>query len=286
MEQAALDSLLSSFWGQPLNPSGTAWSNPNAIYYANDPDDLDGSPSRRPDVQFQWTMRNYMRCPSGGNTDVDSKNSFLTLENLLKGNYAANFGGGMVINALPANGTVTTIPNNVNPNPALQGPFTIVKGITKFPIQQRMGFTLGTKLLAITDGTSNTVLISEVDTFDKVTGSSSSSPFGLNFDMRGAMTFPGPGSNTFYGAYPPNSFQTDSFPGCGDAANIPANSPLVCTLNTTDPTTMQAAARSRHTNGVNASFADGSVKFIQSTINPTVWTNLCTKAGNEVIGNY
>ncbi len=43
------------------------------------------------------------------------------------------------------------------------------------------------------------------------------------------------------------------------------------------------AARSQHSGGVNCGFADGSVKFIKNTINPTTWRALGTRAGGEVV---
>ena len=49
------------------------------------------------------------------------------------------------------------------------------------------------------------------------------------------------------------------------------------------PTYMSLAASSRHPGGVNASFADGSVKFIKNTISPDVWRVLGTIAGGEVV---
>ncbi len=49
------------------------------------------------------------------------------------------------------------------------------------------------------------------------------------------------------------------------------------------PTYMSLAASSRHPGGVNALFADGSVKFVKSTVNPVAWRGLGTIAGGEVI---
>jgi prepilin-type N-terminal cleavage/methylation domain-containing protein/prepilin-type processing-associated H-X9-DG protein len=43
------------------------------------------------------------------------------------------------------------------------------------------------------------------------------------------------------------------------------------------------AARSYHSGGVNALFADGSVHFVKSTINPTTWRAVGTRGGGEVI---
>jgi prepilin-type processing-associated H-X9-DG protein len=44
-------------------------------------------------------------------------------------------------------------------------------------------------------------------------------------------------------------------------------------------------AGSYHAGGVNAAFADGSVKFVKTTVNQTVWWALGTRAGNEVVSS-
>ncbi len=43
------------------------------------------------------------------------------------------------------------------------------------------------------------------------------------------------------------------------------------------------SASSRHPGGVNSAFADGSVRFIKSTVNPVAWYALATPNGNEVV---
>ena len=43
------------------------------------------------------------------------------------------------------------------------------------------------------------------------------------------------------------------------------------------------SARSRHPSGVNASFADGYVRFVADSINLTAWRGLGTMDGGETI---
>ena len=43
------------------------------------------------------------------------------------------------------------------------------------------------------------------------------------------------------------------------------------------------AASSRHPGGANTAFADGSVKFIKSSVNPGSWAALGTRNGGEVV---
>jgi prepilin-type N-terminal cleavage/methylation domain-containing protein/prepilin-type processing-associated H-X9-DG protein len=349
MENATGQGIWNAWQSGPNDLWGMPWFNGPALYYANDMDDLDGSPWRRQDVAFQWSQAIYMRCPSGGASN-NVEGSFIAIENLIKGNYAANFGGGTMVNSLPASGTVTSDPNctdanlmasNVNPNPSLLGAFGVEKGITKFPYGSRMGLGKGQKITSISDGTSTTIMYSEVDTFDTPTtqptpGSLSTSPNGSNRDLRGCLQYAGMGSNIFTGLYPPNSYQTDVTYGCGELSTaqggaIPTNSPLVCTnplsgaissaakatytgsgtsyfywsytaggdtsttlgaesnpATATDPnygSTLQACARSRHVNGVNVGFCDGSVRFVTDSCGQQIWQALCTRSGGEVIGS-
>jgi prepilin-type N-terminal cleavage/methylation domain-containing protein/prepilin-type processing-associated H-X9-DG protein len=46
------------------------------------------------------------------------------------------------------------------------------------------------------------------------------------------------------------------------------------------------AARSFHPGGVNATFGDGSVHFVNDQIGQEVWRSLATRAGGECIGNF
>jgi prepilin-type N-terminal cleavage/methylation domain-containing protein/prepilin-type processing-associated H-X9-DG protein len=48
----------------------------------------------------------------------------------------------------------------------------------------------------------------------------------------------------------------------------------------------QAAARSLHTGGVNVVLGDGSVRFVSNSVNPSVWTALATRAGNDIVGDF
>jgi prepilin-type N-terminal cleavage/methylation domain-containing protein/prepilin-type processing-associated H-X9-DG protein len=45
-------------------------------------------------------------------------------------------------------------------------------------------------------------------------------------------------------------------------------------------------ARSLHSGGVNVALADGSVRFISDTMNLTTWRSLATRAGGEVFGDF
>jgi prepilin-type N-terminal cleavage/methylation domain-containing protein/prepilin-type processing-associated H-X9-DG protein len=73
----------------------------------------------------------------------------------------------------------------------------------------------------------------------------------------------------------------------------PPNAPLYdCVTNDTTPgegiytAVAFRAARSRHPNGVNVLLGDGSVRFVQQSIDLGVWRSLATRAGGEAIGDY
>jgi prepilin-type processing-associated H-X9-DG protein len=47
-----------------------------------------------------------------------------------------------------------------------------------------------------------------------------------------------------------------------------------------------SAYGSRHTGGMNAAVADGSVRFVRSTVTGPVWQAAGTRAGGEVPGEW
>jgi prepilin-type N-terminal cleavage/methylation domain-containing protein/prepilin-type processing-associated H-X9-DG protein len=131
------------------------------------------------------------------------------------------------------------------------------------------------RLAAVTDGTSNTMMASElIQGLDKVQSSV--------MDLRGFTLW---GYST--------GFTTNLTPNT-QAPDLVANS-YCQSLYMTNPPCTQApygvpgnmstylAARSRHPGGVNAVFLDGSVKFIKNSINVFTWRALSTTQGGEVV---
>jgi prepilin-type N-terminal cleavage/methylation domain-containing protein/prepilin-type processing-associated H-X9-DG protein len=237
-------------------------------------DNLDGTPFRRPQFGFQIPMQESMICPSSGhNRDVEY-NDF-SLENLRKANYVACFGGDSFIHA-------TTDPGNTNPN--MRGVFGVESnGVSKYPVENRMGQGKGRKLVTITDGTSNSLMFSEILPYTEALDvASSTSPAGRNQDWRGCVLVAGAGGNVFTAKFPPNSSAKDNFPGCD--TRIPATDPLSCTRNRADGFTW-ATARSRHPGGVNTAFADASVRFISNSVSQATWSALGTMAGGDTPGS-
>jgi prepilin-type N-terminal cleavage/methylation domain-containing protein/prepilin-type processing-associated H-X9-DG protein len=118
----------------------------------------------------------------------------------------------------------------------------------------------------ITDGTSNTVALSEVIAGPNMTA-----------DLRGMWV-----SDLGIGythLRTPNSGIADQLLGgvyC-NSAKAPCNGNSPCW------STLIVAARSKHTGGVNGCMADGSVRFFANAIDATLWINLASINGGEVL---
>ena len=84
----------------------------------------------------------------------------------------------------------------------------------------------------------------------------------------------------FTGMRPPNTSLKDRllFIGCDDSdPRTPCNFAASCW------TTIIIPARSNHPGGVNVSRADGSVQFLNDSIDQDVWINMCSINGEEVL---
>jgi prepilin-type N-terminal cleavage/methylation domain-containing protein/prepilin-type processing-associated H-X9-DG protein len=160
-----------------------------------------------------------------------------------KGNYAANGGiGPMTSNFTNAAASVTT-----------PGVFTIN---TQLPI------------LSITDGTSNTALVSELR---KVPGN----------DFRGVMHYPeGP---IYQHNRTPNTAIPDEFRS-GLCISTP-QAPCVGTYTAYNNRAVILSARSNHVGGVNVALCDGSVRFVTNGISQSTWQALGTASNGEVLGS-
>jgi len=177
-------------------------------------------------------------CPSDNGSDLKNGQYQRT-----RGNYVVNWGLSYYDTAPPAGGA---------------GPFGHMNGNRSTPIM--------TTLLGITDGTSNTLMVSET--------LMAKSPD--DNDWRGDI-HNDDGVFRFMTLNTPNSTAADVVPqavATGDPA-MP--------LNTAG--SQQNAARSRHTAGVNAALCDGSVRFFTNGTAIDVWKALGTASGGEVPGS-
>ncbi len=141
-------------------------------------------------------------------------------------------------------------------------------------------FGVAVTLMSITDGTSNTVMFSEL-VVPTSNPSAWHGPTGLVRYQSGA------GFNTFF---PPNSMEPDRlarnrYPAGslgGRFKSIAGIPPVV--QGGGDPMEWQIVnARSFHIGGVNASMCDGSVRFVSESIDVDVWRAIGTSRGGETL---
>jgi prepilin-type N-terminal cleavage/methylation domain-containing protein len=189
-----------------------------------------------------------MTCPTHPSNDEKLANG-TGMEHLARGNYCANFGKG---------GYGRTYTNS----PATGGLFGINSRI-------RMG--------DVTDGTSNTLCFSELK-FRLVSATGPSLQ-----DTRGTWSYGVMGANIFSGKTGPNSLVPDGVWGC---RNFPQEGMPCVQVGPTPYTEMAAAARSYHVGGVHVCLGDGAVRFVSDNLDLTLWGNLASRGGGEVLGDF
>ena len=124
-----------------------------------------------------------------------------------------------------------------------------------------------------TDGTSNTVLASEV-----ISGKKDTDPA----DLRGSWPLVVHGSNYEHFETPNSSAADVMFPGhCSAELGMPCVS-----APDFDASNWHIAARSRHPGGVNAAFADGHIDFVTDSVDLAIWRALGARNDGAVIGAY
>jgi prepilin-type N-terminal cleavage/methylation domain-containing protein len=136
------------------------------------------------------------------------------------------------------------------------------------------------KLIAITDGTSNTLFVSEI-----ILGPMSSSNADDAYDSgdrRGRIWNAYAGEQLFSTLNPPNSLVADIAYGCHQAFAIAPCTPVGTGGTANRPYNL--TARSYHSGGINAALCDGTVRFVATNIAANVWQAAGTRAGNETVG--
>jgi len=159
-----------------------------------------------------------------------------------RGNYAVNWGD-------------TTDP----------GPVT--SSVAPFSYSDGSSTPRSVKLTDITDGTSNTLLLSE-----RIMAQDSA------FDIRGDVINNDRGCFSFMTINTPNSSVPDSL-----VFYTASTDPMMPSVHSGNA---QNAARSRHTNGVNAALCDGSIRFFTNSTPIGAWQMMGTMNGGEVIPNF
>jgi hypothetical protein len=276
-----------------------ALADPSEELRANPPDTWDmQNKGNRNWRAFHEGVSAVLICPSSGTdpvtipyNDDDDGSSGMALAHLSRANYAACFGGNTMLNAVPPEST-----NPTNPDPEFAGMFGMVR-IRKYPIGSRIG--RGNSVSKVIDGLSNTVMLSEVLTWNETNERGVPVDEGVaqgNDDWRGVWMIPGMGASAFTGKFPPNSKgrgpdfrgtgdidRSDNIPACGSGLEgTPASRDIPCKEDQATANTW-ASARSAHNEGVNAARGDGSVSFISDDIEARVWHAMCTRAGEDMI---
>jgi prepilin-type N-terminal cleavage/methylation domain-containing protein/prepilin-type processing-associated H-X9-DG protein len=126
------------------------------------------------------------------------------------------------------------------------------------------------------DGTSNTMVMGEY-----LRGATSGT--NAQKDFRGGVWFDQPGYSQLFTRNTPNSSAPDQIYG-GYCNSLPFQN-LPCTDSDNNGSDF-ACARSRHSGGVGVVFADGSVHFINDSIDLTTWRSLGSIANGEILGTY
>jgi prepilin-type processing-associated H-X9-DG protein len=143
-----------------------------------------------------------------------------------------------------------------------------------FPAGQKSAFSMGAdraiRLTDISDGTSNTIAMSE-----GLTGVGET-------DFRGGFYTNRAGCQFLNAAQTPNSSSPDRMHSftCNSTFNQPAQN-LPCTAD--DGGTAAATSRSQHGGGVNVVLCDGSVRFITNSIPLATWQNMALIAYGQVV---
>jgi prepilin-type N-terminal cleavage/methylation domain-containing protein/prepilin-type processing-associated H-X9-DG protein len=140
-------------------------------------------------------------------------------------------------------------------------------------------------LVQVTDGTSNTLLMSEV-IVAKSDNNQGGAGVWQNGDFRGHIWHDATASSP---SHCPNIFMTINGPNstvpdnalCG---NNPTPEPLMPCVNGSSAT-RQNVARSRHSGGVNALYGDGSIRFVRNSITLTTWRAMGSMDAGEVVPN-
>ena len=205
------------------------------------------------------TTPSYLICPSTTTADNYYLIDNWSQESIAKGNYAASWGSNDYMSYQ---------------DPQTAGMFGVLD-LGSFILQKdprcpgiwKMGYGRGTKASDVTDGLSNTLMASEVLTYDSY------------LDGRGGWVLTAMGSSIFTAKTTPNSTTNDVIPMC--EPKIPVGDPLHCTQDQKDGAVF-AAAQGAHPGGVVVMYADGSTRFTTNSVDAAVWTALSTRGSRTL----
>jgi hypothetical protein len=242
----------------------------------------------------------FMSCPSATPSRLPHTSDQTQLANLAKGNYAGCLGAGTYFESIDGSRQVDAFVverSNAEREDDVEvsGQRLVRRGTVTVRVgriyvdrhfasrgAERLGLSAigGVRIKDIKDGTSRTMLLSEVLTVD-----GSGAVANASEDIRGVWVSPSMGASTYSHFTTPNSLVRDRINGCEtDLTQYPKGSRLPCLSQpATGPTAgdTHAAARSEHVGGVVSARADSSVQFYSNEIDPRVWTALGTRAASD-----
>jgi prepilin-type N-terminal cleavage/methylation domain-containing protein/prepilin-type processing-associated H-X9-DG protein len=205
--------------------------------------------NNHPNNRIGSTILKPFLCPSDGDVEVSNWGASRVWA---RGNYVANNGIGPM--------TETTVPNTTRP----QGVFML---------------NSKHKITDITDGSTNTVFVSELI---KAPGTVTDSVNNGGSDWRGVMHYSeGP---LYQHNYTPNSPVPDEVRR-GMCVNI-VQAPCLGTTTSWNPKRIVFTARSRHAGGVNTLMGDASVRFVSNSIGLVTWQAVSSPQRGEVLNNF
>jgi prepilin-type N-terminal cleavage/methylation domain-containing protein len=269
-----------------------------SLDYASDtqqwaPSGFTPPPSWTPDPTARNSVRPVFNCPS----DIPPMIAEAGDPNWAnpRGNYQGCIGAGNMYGGDPTVAGVVTGYREQTSGPLL-GVFSL-KFNQSFDYPQdasqgASGPPMQCRIADISDGTSNTLMFSE-GLSSSVSGWGGVQGVVEEMDVGGALfsTFDTPNSSNadvvIVCANGVNgSFQTDAGYKAPCISTHPSWTPTTGNPNKwSDYTEWRAAARSKHTGGVNATVADGSVRFFSNNISLATWRALGTRGNGEILGS-
>ncbi|NBO91303.1 MAG: DUF1559 domain-containing protein [Planctomycetia bacterium] len=229
-----------------------------------------------PNSQVAYTRLKTFTCPSDTPSQVGS---------IMNHNYVLNAGNTSLYQAsIPIGCTGGSVLSTTcttfggAPFGWYEDPATLAAGGDSSPVDYTNGSPAQgksgrpRKVTDITDGTSNTMMASEIRQ-----GIQSPSS-----DYRGFSWWGGSAGFTAYSL--PNSNDPDVLTGAGCNNGTGGNAPCTTTSTATRPRMM--VARSRHTGGVVVSMCDGSVRFVPNSVSLAAWRAMSTSQGEEPSVNF
>ncbi|BBO33147.1 DUF1559 domain-containing protein [Lacipirellula parvula] len=219
--------------------------------------------TQSPAVPWLWTQLDLHLCPSDQQRNIHTG----TPRAFAHGSYLANVGWGSPWKQVDTQAEYEkrqaqlVIDNAADAAQSgdLRGPFEKV-----FTTENK-----GLPLKAITDGTSNTVMLGEVRQYP-------------GNDGRGLMYL---GSGLYDHRYPPNTASQDEMEFCSEndkAGAVNPSAPCNNERGIVFPRYTSQTSRSQHAGGVNVSFCDGRTVFVSDAVDLAVWKRISTRAGGEV----